>query len=115
MGEISGKIPAFCQQFQIKANTALINAQGAAGQPCGQELLYLVQLPIGTLFAVQILWPVSVPNDQCNILHQMLEICAKIYGFFLLRGMGYWVLEGYGFFSQDACEPSRESEKVMGF
>jgi len=52
-----------------------------------------------------------------NVIYytKWLKYVAKSYGFFLLRGMGYWVLEGYGFFSQNACEPSQESEKVMGF
>ena len=52
------------QDAMKKGNVALINAGGVCW-PHSQELLCLIQLAIGTLFAVQILWPVSVPNDQC--------------------------------------------------
>jgi hypothetical protein len=44
-----------------------------------------------------------------------LKCVADIYGFFLLRGMEYGVLQVYGFFNQNACKPSWDPKKVMGY
>ena len=31
------------------------------------------------------------------------------------KGMGYWLLESYGLFLYNPCEPTRESGKCMGY